>query len=119
MRDAKNFIRRKNFRLYKEDCLKVLKKIPEESIDFIITDPPYNLGLFMKNRQTNINALRNNHFAGKGWDDLEYDHWKDKIMKKICILLIQRKRGSISRLKLRHPHSITMEKLYMIFMKHL
>ena len=79
MRDTKNFIRRKNFRLYKEDCLKVLKKIPEESIDFIITDPPYNLGLFMKNRQTNINALRNNHFAGKGWDDLEYDQWKDKI----------------------------------------
>ena len=36
------------------DCLKVMKTIPDDSIDCIITDPPYNLGLFMHNRNTNF-----------------------------------------------------------------
>lgn len=27
--------------LYNEDCLKVMKNIPDESIDLIVTDPPY------------------------------------------------------------------------------
>lgn len=29
--------------LYNEDCLKVLEKIPDSSIDMIFADPPYNL----------------------------------------------------------------------------
>ena len=31
------------------DCLKELPKIKENSIDFIITDPPYNLGKDFEN----------------------------------------------------------------------
>jgi len=27
------------------DCLEVMKKLPSESVDLIITDPPYNIGL--------------------------------------------------------------------------
>ena len=41
--------------LFFGDCLNILKKIPNQSVDFILTAPPYNLGLFMKNRQTNLN----------------------------------------------------------------
>lgn len=26
------------------DCLEVLKQLPDESIDIILTDPPYNIG---------------------------------------------------------------------------
>lgn len=29
--------------LYHEDCLKVMKNIPNESIDLIVTDPPYHI----------------------------------------------------------------------------
>src|SRR3989344_3365361 len=33
----------KNFVLYREDCLKILEQRPENSIDMIFADPPYNL----------------------------------------------------------------------------
>ena len=36
--------------LYNEDCLKVLKKIPSQSVNQIFADPPYNLS--GKNFQT-------------------------------------------------------------------
>ena len=32
-----------NFVLYNEDCLKILEQLPENSIDMIFADPPYNL----------------------------------------------------------------------------
>lgn len=57
------------------DCLEMMSSIPSDSVDLIITDPPYNLGLFMKKRGTNLKKLRDNHFIGSGWDDLEYDSW--------------------------------------------
>ena len=31
--------------IYNEDCLEGMKKLPDESIDIIITDPPYNIDL--------------------------------------------------------------------------
>ena len=57
------------------DCLEALKNIPDNSIDLIITDPPYNLGRFMKGRGTNLKKMRENHFAYSGWDDLEFENW--------------------------------------------
>ena len=70
-----------SFEIFNDDCLKALEKIPENYIDLILTDPPYNLGLFMKNRQTNLKALRENHFSGKDWDNLEYLDWEEKMDK--------------------------------------
>lgn len=57
------------------DCLLKMSAIPDNSVDLILTDPPYNLGLFMKKRGTNLRKLRSNHFSGQGWDDLEFDEW--------------------------------------------
>ena len=78
--------------LFNEDCLSVLKSLESESVDLILTDPPYNLGNFMRDRQTNLKKMRDNFFGGAGWDDLEYEHWKanmdaffneaDRVMKK-------------------------------------
>jgi DNA modification methylase len=31
-------------RILNDDCLRALKKVPDNSIDFAFTDPPYNLG---------------------------------------------------------------------------
>lgn len=31
-------------RIYNEDCLNGMKKIPDKSVDLIITDPPFNIG---------------------------------------------------------------------------
>lgn len=63
------------------DCLNVMKTIPDNSIDCIITDPPYNLGLFMHNRNTNLKKMRDNQFAYAGWDNMEYKQWKLSMSK--------------------------------------
>jgi DNA modification methylase len=31
-------------RIYNEDCLEGMKRIPDKSVDMIVTDPPYNIG---------------------------------------------------------------------------
>lgn len=35
--------------LYNESCMDAMKKMEDDSVDLVLTDPPYNLGLFMKN----------------------------------------------------------------------
>lgn len=61
------------------DCIHGMSKIPTESIDLILTDPPYNLGLFMQERDTNLGALRENHFAVSYWDHIEQHEWEINI----------------------------------------
>lgn len=61
------------------DCLKIMKTIPDKSIDCIITDPPYNLGLFMHKRGTNLKKMRENQFAYAGWDNLEFNEWTNNM----------------------------------------
>lgn len=63
------------FELFKGDSVSEMKKIPDKSVDLILTDPPYNLAEFMKGRQTNLGAMRDNFFGDKGWDDLPYHEW--------------------------------------------
>ncbi len=66
----------KNCTLALGDCVKKMKEINDDIIDLILTDPPYNLGLFMKNRETNLGALRSNHFAASKWDHVEQKEWE-------------------------------------------
>lgn len=47
--------------LIQGDCLKVLKKIPDESIDLIITSPPYCIGKAYENPHDDINTFRKQH----------------------------------------------------------
>jgi DNA modification methylase len=56
-----------------------MKTLEDNSVDLILTDPPYNLGLFMKNRDTNLKKMRDNFFGDAGWDDLEYDEWVESM----------------------------------------
>ncbi|MBU3206978.1 site-specific DNA-methyltransferase [Clostridium algidicarnis] len=61
--------------LYNGDCVEVMHRLEEDTVDLIITDPPYNLGNFMKNRDTNLAKMRENFFGAAGWDDLEFEEW--------------------------------------------
>ena len=63
-------------KLFNEDCINAIKKIKDDSIDLVVTDPPYNLGNFMKNRDTNLSKMRENFFGSAGWDDMKFDEWK-------------------------------------------
>jgi DNA modification methylase len=69
----------KNCTLALGDCIEKMKEINDDIVDLVLTDPPYNLGLFMKNRETNLGALRENHFAASNWDNLEQKEWEIKI----------------------------------------
>lgn len=64
-----------DYSIFNKDCISMMKEIDENSINLILTDPPYNLGLFMKNRQTNLGRMRENFFADSGWDDSPYEEW--------------------------------------------
>jgi DNA modification methylase len=61
---------------YNEDCVNAMKKLPKSSVNLILTDPPYNLGKFMKDRATNLKCLRENYFGAAGWDDLDFAEWE-------------------------------------------
>lgn len=68
-----------DIKLFNDDCITALKRIDTGSIDLIVTDPPYNLGNFMKNRDTNLKKMRDNFFADAGWDDMEFDEWVESM----------------------------------------
>ena len=53
-------------KLYNDDCIVAMKKVADKSIDLIVTDPPYNLGNFMKKRDTNLSKMRDNFFGSVG-----------------------------------------------------
>lgn len=69
----------KPYCIFNKDCMQVLSDMPDKSVDLILTDPPYNLGLFMKKRATNLKAMRPNFFGAAGWDDLDFDEWKESM----------------------------------------
>lgn len=66
--------------MFNGDCLEIMKNIPDNCVDCIITDPPYNLGQFMHNRNTNLVKMRANQFAYAGWDNLEYEEWEKSMI---------------------------------------
>ena len=73
--DFRTPIIRPNYRLINDDCLRALQAIPDDSIDLLLTDPPYNLGLFMQKRSTNLKQMRDNYFGAAGWDNLDSENW--------------------------------------------
>jgi DNA modification methylase len=66
------------------DCIKILKNIPDNSIDLIFADPPYNLqlqnDLYRPNIQTKVNAVNDK------WDKFasfeEYDKFSQEWLKE-------------------------------------
>lgn len=84
------------FQLYNMNCMEAMKNIPDDSVDLVLTDPPYNLGLFMKNRATNLKAMRENFFGAAGWDDLEFEEWEKDMDEMFSELArITKIRGSV------------------------
>ena len=49
-------------RIYNEDCLEGMKRIPDGSVDLIATDPPYNIA-------------RDNNFTTMGRAGIDFGEW--------------------------------------------
>ena len=69
----------KNCSIAHSDSLKILDGLKKKSVHMILTDPPYNLGKFMHDRNTNMGKLRKNHFSAAGWDKLDYGNWHERM----------------------------------------
>ena len=77
-------------------CIELMRSIPDGSVDLVLTDPPYNLGLFMKERGTNMEKLRPNHFAFQGWDDLDFPTWSEQMKQFMAEChRVLKKRGAL------------------------
>lgn len=72
-------INRDVLRLINGDCLVSMDSIETDSVDLLLTDPPYNLGLFMQNRATNLKRMRENYFGAAGWDNLTPADWEESM----------------------------------------
>ena len=94
--DESSFMETEQSLLLNGDCVEQLRVIPDGSVSLLLTDPPYNLGLFMKGRGTNMGKLRENHFAVSAWDQLEPEAWAesmDVFFKSAA--RVMKKRGSM------------------------
>ena len=80
--------------VYLGDCYELIKKIPDKSIDLIITDPPYEFGTdgvgtgifkYRESLNDTYQEIRQNNL-GKGIDDSILDEWC-RVMKYIYIYI--------------------------------
>ena len=65
-------------KIYCEDCLETMKRMPDKSIDLVLTDPPYGIGDKFKGGQ-NSKMNKFNSIVDKGWDKVP----SKKIFKEI------------------------------------
>lgn len=71
-------------KLYNDDCMNILPTIEDNSIDLIITSPPYNLG-HTHNESTDLDVIYNSYS-----DDLtqkEYEKWQINCLNELHRIL--------------------------------
>lgn len=65
-----------NIKLIHGDCLDVMSKIPDGSIDLIITSPPYNIG------NMKSNTIKYGTYAGNNMKENEYQAWQIEFLNE-------------------------------------
>ena len=62
-----------------DDCLNIMKQLPDKCIDLVLTDPPYGIKRFEKG---SLRFDKNNHYAnGIGWDKKPKKQYFDEIFR--------------------------------------
>ena len=64
-------------KIYNEDCLDGMKRIPDGSVDLIITSPPYNLG---KNHHTGNNKFKSYSEYNDDMPEPLYQKWQIDVL---------------------------------------
>lgn len=76
-----------NIQLFNKDCLEIIPILENNSIDLLLTDPPYNLGEFIQKRNYNIKNMRENSLEDMlDWDSLSKEDYlinMDKFFQKV------------------------------------
>ena len=75
--------------IYNEDCLEGMKRIPDESVDLVVTDPPYLIN-YKTNHRKNKNHRFNKPILNDNNPDVISDYIKDcyRIMKENTAMYI-------------------------------
>lgn len=81
--------------IYNEDCLETMARIPDNSVDLVVTSPPYNKGFYAnKNaKQSKVwNTLNGRKIAYDSFsDDMppeEYEEWQKAVISE-CIRILK------------------------------
>ncbi len=81
--------------IHNEDCLETMAKIQDNSIDLIVTSPPYNKGFYaQKNaRQSNVwNSMNGRKIAYDACNDEmppeEYEKWQKNVISE-CVRILK------------------------------
>lgn len=51
------------------DCLQVMKQIPDKSIDLVLTDPPYGIGVAKKGKLSDGGKTESKMYKNVSWDE--------------------------------------------------
>lgn len=56
--------------IYNEECIEGMKRIPDGSVDLIITSPPYNIG------KMHSNSIQHGTYCGNDMHEIDYQNWQ-------------------------------------------
>lgn len=74
-------------KIYNMDCLEGMKSIPDDTIDLVVTSPPYNFGGFNRNGRKITYASYSDDL-----EDSEYKEWIKQVMSECARVL---KKGGV------------------------
>ena len=63
-----------------DDCMNILKQLPDKCIDLVLTDPPYGIGNKFKGG-TNSKLSKFNNIVNKGWDHAPSEEYFNEILR--------------------------------------
>ena len=74
------------------DCIEVMKTIPDNTFDTIVTSPPYNKGYWSRNRNPNNGfKTKSRRITYGSFDDCmepeEYERWQKEVLNQMIRLL--------------------------------
>lgn len=67
--------------LYNKDCLDFLNTLENESVDLIITSPPYNIG------SMHSNSTQYGSYANNDMKECDYQEWQIRVMNELYRIL--------------------------------
>lgn len=81
-------------KIYNEDCLQLLSRIDDESVDIVVTSPPYNKNIYASASvdTKSWSKLRGRQIAYDTYDDAmapeDYERWQKKVISE-CLRILK------------------------------
>ena len=90
------------------DCLEVMKDIPDNSVDLIITSPPYNIG------KMHSNHLQFGTYQGNDMQESDYQTWQIRVLNE-CFRVLKEDGSMFYNHKVRIKKGLAIHPIEWIF----